>query len=228
LNRSTAIPKAGFSTGQGVDSLQKMSSQLPDGIGFGWTNMTYQEIKAGNLAIVVFALAFGFVYLIMAALYESWLTPISVLLAVPAGQAGALFLTWYRGFDNNIYTQVGLVMLIGMVGKSAILMVEFCVAERQKGLNVIEATAAGAKHRFRALIMTEMCMALGVLPLVLASGAGANSRQAIGTIIFAGMVTGLTFDVIFIPMLYALIGRLSKQPVPAEKPAGTGETHAGH
>ncbi len=225
----TAIPKPGFSTGQGVAALASISSKLPDGIGYTWTNMTYQEQKAGNLAIVVFALAFGFVYLIMAALYESWLTPISVLLAVPAGQAGALLLTWYRGFDNNIYTQVGLVMLIGMVGKSAILMVEFCVAERAKGLSVLDATAAGAKHRFRALIMTELCMALGVLPLVLASGAGANSRQAIGTIIFAGMITGLTFDVLFIPMLYALIARLSKQPKPvaaAQNSAGESGMHA--
>jgi HAE1 family hydrophobic/amphiphilic exporter-1 len=194
--------------------MKAMSSHLPDGIAYAWTNMTYQEIKAGNMAPIVFALAFLFVFLILSAQYESWTTPIAVLLSVPAGQAGALLLTWLRGFDNNIYTQIGLVMLIGMVAKSAILMVEFCVTERASGKNVVDAAVSGAGHRFRALVMTEMCMALGVLPLVVATGAGANSRHSMGTIIFAGMITGVTFDVLFMPMLYGLIARISRPPKP--------------
>jgi multidrug efflux pump subunit AcrB len=204
-----------------VAAMKVLSSRLPDGVGYDWTNMTYQEIKAGNLAPLIFGLAFIFVFLILAAQYESWSTPLAVLLAVPGGLFGALVLTYLRKFDNNIYTQIGLVMLVGMVAKTAILVVEFAVAKRQEGLSVAEAAATAAGLRFRAILMTVLCMAIGVVPLLVASGAGANSRRALGTVIFGGMVATMTIGMFLMPMMYSFIARFTKVKPKAAAAAAT-------
>jgi multidrug efflux pump subunit AcrB len=192
--------------------MEQMSGQLlPPSMGFEWSGVTYQQIEAGNQAPFIFTLAVVFVFLFLAAQYESWSTPFAVILAVPLALLGAVAGTWMRSLDNNIYTQIGLVLLIGLSSKSAIMIVEFAKQLREEGKPIIEAAVTAARLRFRAILMTAISFILGVIPLVIASGAGANSRQSLGTAVFAGMIAATAFGVFVIPVLYVVVQRTSER-----------------
>jgi HAE1 family hydrophobic/amphiphilic exporter-1 len=179
-------------------------------MGYEWSGVTYQQIEAGSQAPIIFGLALLFVFLFLAAQYESWSIPFAVLFSVPAAVFGAILATWLRAFDNNVYTQIGLVLLIGLSSKSAILIVEFAKQLRAEGKSIIEAASRAARLRFRAILMTAFSFILGVVPLVIATGAGANSRQALGTVVFGGMVAGTVIGVFLIPVLYVVVQRFSE------------------
>lgn len=199
----------GVSTGQALDLMASQADRiLPEGFGYEWTGTAYQQIKAGNIIVVVFALALVFVYLFLAAQYESWVLPVTIMATIPIGILGALAATLARGMDNNIYTQIGLVLLVGLVCKNAILVVEFAEELRKKGSGVIEATIEASKLRFRPILMTALSFVLGTAPLLIATGAGANSRKSIGTAVFGGMVVATVIGVVFIPVLYGLVRRV--------------------
>ena len=179
-------------------------------MGYEWSGTTYQQIKAGNQAPIIFTLAIVFVYLFLAAQYESWSIPLAVLFSVPLAILGAMLATWMRGYDNNIYTQIGLVLLIGLSAKIAILIVEFAKEQHEGGKSIIEAATEAARLRFRAILMTAFSFILGVLPLVIASGAGAASRRALGTAVFGGMLASTIFGIFLVPVFYVIVQRTSE------------------
>ena len=167
-------PAPGYSSGQALQTMEELARQvLPAGMGFEWTNMAYQQKKAAGEGTIIFGLAIIAVILILAALYESWTDPLAVVLVVPMAVLGAAAGLLIRGLDNNLYTQVGLVLLVGLASKNAILIVEFARDARKQGMGIIEAAVEGSRLRFRAILMTAFSFILGVLPLVVASGAGA-------------------------------------------------------
>jgi HAE1 family hydrophobic/amphiphilic exporter-1 len=202
----------GVSTGEAMaiveDMIQKKS---PQGIGFEWTALSYQEKKASGTAGIVFALALTVVYLILAALYESWVIPLAVVLSIPLAVLGAMLGLMYRGMDNNIYTQVGLVLLVGLGAKNAILIVEFAKANREKGMSITDSVVEAARLRLRPILMTALAFILGVFPLVHATGAGAASRQAIGTAVFYGMIGNTFLGLMFTPVLYVAITAVAEK-----------------
>ncbi len=201
----------GYSSGQAITAMQELSKKtLPPSMGYDWSGVTKQQLDAGNQAPVIFSLAIAFVFLFLAAQYESWTIPLAVLLSVPLAILGAVVATLLRAFDNNIYTQIGLVLLIGLSAKSAILIVEFAKQKRADGDSIIDAATGAAHLRFRAILMTAFSFILGVVPLVIASGAGAASRQSLGTAVFGGMLAATFFGVFFIPVLYVVIQRMSE------------------
>jgi len=202
----TGVPNPGYSSGQATAEMERLAAAtLPPQMGYEWSGVTYQQKAAGNLAPFIFGLAILFVFLFLAAQYESWSTPLAVLLSVPLAILGALLLTWSRGMDNNIYTQIGLVLLIGLSAKSAILIVEFAKQQREAGTPVVEAAETAARLRFRPILMTAFSFILGVIPLVIASGAGAASRRSLGTAVFGGMLVATIAGVFLIPVLYVLV-----------------------
>mgnify|MGYP002713102565 CR=1 FL=1 len=199
-------PAPGFSSGQAMAIIEDVAKQrLPQGFGYEWTGLSYQEILAGNQAPFIFALAVLLVYLVLAAQYESWGIPMAVILAVPLGIFGAMVSLMARGMDNNVYTQIGLILLIGLVCKNAILIVEFAKERRESGMSVVESAIEAAKLRFRPILMTAISFIFGTLPLIIATGAGAGSRQALGTAVFGGMVIATILGVFFTPALYASV-----------------------
>ena len=207
----------GVSSGEQIAEMERMSRELlPPTLGFQWSGVTYQQIAAGNLAPFIFGLAFIFVYLFLVAQYESWMIPLAVLLGVPAALAGAAWFSVSRGLDNNVYMQVGLVLLIGLVAKTAILIVEFAKVEHEGGLSIHDAAQKAAQLRFRAILMTAFSFILGVMPLVFASGAGAASRVSLGTAVFGGMLVGVTGMVLLTPVFFLVIQKMAeggKKPV---------------
>jgi HAE1 family hydrophobic/amphiphilic exporter-1 len=201
----------GYSSGQAIAAMETLAAQtLPMSMGYEWSGVTYQQIEAGDQAPFIFAMALIFVYLFLAAQYESWSIPLAVLLSVPLAIFGAVGLTWMRAFDNNIYTQIGLVLLIGLSCKSAILIVEFARQRRAEGKSILEAATEAANLRFRAILMTAFSFILGVIPLVIAGGAGAASRQSLGTAVFGGMIAGTVLGVFMIPVFYVVVQRISE------------------
>ncbi len=196
----------GKSSGETVALMEQIAAQqVPDGFGYEWTGMTYQEKKAGSAAPIVFGLALAFAFLFLAAQYESWSTPLTIMATIPIGVLGALFAVFLRGMDNNVYTQIGLVLLIALVCKNAILIVEFAEQLRKGGKSITDAAVEAAQLRFRPILMTALSFVLGTFPLVIASGAGANSRQAIGTAVFGGMLLATFLGVFLIPLMYVVV-----------------------
>ena len=202
----------GFSSGQAVAAMERAATTaLPRDFGYEWTGITYQELKAGSIASVVFGLAIVFVFLILAAQYESWAMPFMVLLAVPLALFGAFAVLWVRGMQIDVYSQIGFVMLIGLAAKNAILIVEFARRRREEGLSIVDAAMEAARLRLRPILMTAFAFILGVLPLMFATGAGAASRQSIGTTVFGGMVAATILSLVFVPVFYAVIEQLRER-----------------
>lgn len=207
----SGMPAAGSSSGEALDVMERLAAvKLPAGMGYEWTSMAYQEKKAGpEQAALVFGLAILVVLLILAAQYESWADPFAVILVVPMAVLGAVVALMSRALDNNIYTQVGLVLLVGLSAKNAILIVEFARDMRGKGKEVLDAAVEGSTLRFRPILMTSFAFIFGVLPLVVATGAGAVSRQAVGTAVCGGMLGVTLLGIFFTPVLYVLMQKLS-------------------
>jgi len=202
----------GYSSGQAMKAMEELAEQyMPEGMGYEWSGISYQEIKAGNLAPLIFGLSLVFVFLFLAALYESWAMPFMVMLAVPLALLGAMSAQWLRGLQDDIYCQIGLVMLIGLASKNAILIVEFAKQRREEGMPVQEAAMTAALIRLRPILMTAFAFILGVFPLVVASGAGANSRHSLGTAVFGGMIVSTLLSLIIVPVFYVIIENLRER-----------------
>jgi HAE1 family hydrophobic/amphiphilic exporter-1 len=180
-------------------------------MGYDWTAIAYQEKKVGGEALLIFALAVLLVYLVLAAQYESWTSPAAVVLVVPLALLGTVIAVALRGTDNNVYTQIGVVLLIALASKNAILIVEFAREQRTYGLDIAAAAVEAARLRFRPILMTSFAFILGVYPLVVASGAGAASRRALGTAVFGGMLTSTFLAVLFVPVFYVVFQGLSER-----------------
>jgi HAE1 family hydrophobic/amphiphilic exporter-1 len=205
----TGEAATGSSSGQALNLMEQMARTLPASMGYEWTGMSYQEKKVGSEAIMVFVLAIVLVFLVLAAQYESWTNPVAVILVVPLAVLGTVVALVMRGFDNNVYTQIGIVLLIGLASKNAILIVEFAMAEREKGKGILEAAMDAAQLRFRPILMTAISSIAGFMPLVVAAGAGAASRQAIGTAVVGGMVAATVMSLLFTPVFYVVMQKIS-------------------
>jgi len=201
---------AGFSTGEAMDEMEKLAAQLPPGFGFEWTGQSRQEKQAGSQATILYAFAILAVFLCLAALYESWSIPLSVILVVPLGVLGVVLATLFRGYANDVYFQVGLITIIGLSAKNAILIIEFAKDLQAQGKSVIESALAAAHMRFRPIVMTSLAFMLGVLPLAIASGAGSASQRAIGTGVIGGMAVGTVLAVFFVPIFFVVVRSIFK------------------
>jgi multidrug efflux pump subunit AcrB len=207
----TGQPSAGYGSGQAIAALSQTAAKvLPGDFGYEWSGESFEEIRNAGQQTQAYALALLFVFLLLAALYESWSLPFSVILGTPFAMAGALFGTWLLGLTNNVYTQIGIVLLIGLAAKNSILIVEFAKMKHdQEQLSLEDAAMQAARLRFRPILMTSFAFILGTLPLMFASGSGANSRIAIGTTVVVGMTVATGLGIFIIPMLYVLIARVA-------------------
>jgi HAE1 family hydrophobic/amphiphilic exporter-1 len=196
----------GYSSGQGITAMESLAKKMMmPGMTFQWTGLTLDEIESGGKALIIFGLGLLVVYLTLSAQYESFALPFIILLAVPMAVLGALGFMSLRGLANDVYCQIGLVMLIGLSAKNAILIVEFAEQLRKKGRTIVEAAIEGAELRLRPILMTSFAFILGVLPLVFATGAGALGRRSVGTTIVGGMVFSTVLNLFFIPVLYVIL-----------------------
>ncbi len=202
----------GYSSGEAIDLIKKIAEEkLPRGYGIGWAGISADEVAQGNQAIYIFLICLGFVYLILAAQYESFILPLSVILCLPAGIFGAFFFLKLFGLENNIYAQIAMVMLIGLLGKNAVLIVEFASQRRSEGVSVYKATLEGARIRFRPILMTSFAFIAGLIPLMFASGPGKLGNRTIGTAAAGGMLIGTIFGVFLIPGLYFIFGSIASR-----------------
>jgi HAE1 family hydrophobic/amphiphilic exporter-1 len=208
INGST---KPGYSSGDAITALKETAAQvLPQGYGYEFSGLSREELLSGSKTVYIFALSIGFVFLFLAALYESWSVPFSVLLSVPLGAFGAiLFLTFWPDLTNNVYAQIGLITLIGLAAKNAILIVEFAKERVDAGMELEKATLEAVRLRLRPIIMTSMAFILGVVPLMIASGAGAEARKTIGWTVFGGMLTATSLAIFIVPVLFYLITKMA-------------------
>jgi HAE1 family hydrophobic/amphiphilic exporter-1 len=206
INASAA---PGYSSGQAIQAMEELSGRmLPQGFSFAWSGLSLEEIAAGGQSTLIFGLGLLLVYLTLAAQYESLTLPFIILLSVPLAVMGALLAEWGRGLPNDVYCQIGLVMLIGLSAKNGILVVEFAEQLRARGLGVAEAAVEAARIRLRPILMTSLAFILGVMPLVFASGAGREARHAVGTAVAGGMIASTFLNLAFIPVLYVVVKRL--------------------
>ena len=222
-------PAVGFSAGQGIHLMEQVAEHnLPAGMSFDWTAIAYQAKQVGNQAYFIYALSITLVFLVLAAQYESWTSPAAVILVVPIALVGVILALISRGLDNNLYTQVGLVLMIALASKNAILVVEFARELRGEGMSITDAAVEATRRRFRPIVMTSFAFILGVVPLMKAGGAGAASQQAIGTVVFGGMLASTLLAIPFVPVFYVLTQRLSewRHPVRVAPKPLEGETAA--
>ena len=219
LNRYNGVPSMqiqgspapGVTTGEAMAEVERLVGQLPPGFNAAWTGLSLEERQSGNQAPLLYALSLAVVFLCLAALYESWSIPFAVMLAMPIGVLGALLWTWLGGYQNGVFFQVGLLTVIGLTGKNAILIVEFARDRHEAGEPLFDAVKEAARQRFRPIIMTSMAFSLGVLPLVLSTGAGSGGRNAIGTSVLGGTLSATILGVLFVPLFFVLVTRRRKQ-----------------
>jgi multidrug efflux pump len=213
--------KEGFSSGEALKAMEEVAAEtLPAGYGFAWSGMAYEEKKSGGTSAAAFAFGLIIVFLLLAAQFESWTLPGSVMTAVPFGILGALAFNWARGLSNDVYFQIGLLVLIGLGAKNAVLRVTFAVELREQGLSIMDATVKSGEERFRPIIMTSLAFIFGVLPLAIATGAGANARHSIGTGIMGGMIGEATLAMLYVPLFFYLFDKLSERNKPKIAAAG--------
>ena len=213
---------AGHSSGEGLKKMEEIADQaLPSSVGYEWTGIAYQEKKAGNAAVITFSLAVLLVFMVLAAQYESLTSPAAVIFVVPLGLLGSAAAVWFRGMDINVYTQIGLVLIIALACKNAILIVEVARELRAEGRSILEAAVEASRRRFRPILMTSFAFILGVYPLTVSEGAGAGSRRALGTAVFGGMIASTILAVGFVPLFYVIwqnISELRRKPKGESKP----------
>jgi multidrug efflux pump len=200
----------GHSTGEALDEMERLAAKLPPGFAFEWTGQSREEKLAGSTVMVLIGFSLLAVFLALAALYESWSIPVSVLLVVPLGVLGALLAATLRGMPNDVYFKVGLITIIGLGAKNAVLIIEFAKDLQAQGMSVIDAAIKACHLRFRPILMTSLAFILGVLPLVIASGAGSASQRAIGTGVMGGMVAATSLGVVFVPVFFVVIRSIFK------------------
>jgi len=206
----SGAPAPGFSSGQAKDAVERIAAEtLPPGIAYEWTELTYQEILAGNSAAWVFPIAILLVFLVLAALYESLVLPLSILLIVPMAIFAGLAGVWLTHGDNNIFTQIGLMVLVGLSAKNAILIVEFARELEFAGRDPVRAAIEAARLRLRPILMTSLAFVMGVVPLAFATGAGSEMRRAMGVAVFSGMIGVTVFGIFLTPVFYVLLRRLA-------------------
>ena len=212
-------PAPGRSSGEAMAAMEEIVSKLPQGIGFDWTGLSYQERQAGTQTAPLYAFSILVIFLCLAALYESWPIPIAILLALPLGAIGSVIASTLRGLPNDVYFQIGLLTTLGLTTKNAILIVQFAKARAEQGMGLIEATLEAARLRLRPIVMTSLAFGFGVLPLALTTGAGAGAMNAIGTSVLGGMITGTVLVILFAPLFYVLIQKTlgKRHPQPAAK-----------
>jgi len=211
-------PSPGHSSGEAMNALEALSAtSLPLSMSFAWSELSYQEKQAATGLAVIFVFAVLMVYLLLAAQYESWTLPISVCLSVPTALLGAVIAVKMRGMENNVYTQIGLILLVALSTKTAILLTEFASAQRKSGMSIFDSAVESVKLRFRAVLMTALSFILGVIPLLIASGAGSSSRQILGTTVFGGMVAATLLSLIVVPMMYFSIQTIAEKITSSKK-----------
>jgi multidrug efflux pump len=210
-------PALGYSSGDAMAAVDRIASQLPDGVGIRFTGISYEERMSGSQAPALYAISILIVFLCLAALYESWSVPVSVIMVVPLGVIGAVIATLLRGLSNDVFFQVGLLTTVGLSAKNAILIVEFAKAlHEEQGKPLLEAAVEAARLRLRPIIMTSLAFMLGVLPLAISNGAGSGSQHSIGTGVIGGMITATFLAVFFVPMFFVVICNLFSKKTPDE------------
>jgi len=220
-------PAPGYSSGQAQAAMEKLAKDnLPNGMSYEWTELTYQQILAGNTAVLVFPLCVLLVFLVLASLYESLTLPLAVILIVPMVLLSAIAGVWLSGGDNNVFTQIGLIVLVGLACKNAILIVEFAKSLHEHGKSLVDAAIEACRMRLRPIVMTSLAFMLGVFPLAVSSGAGAGSQHAIGTGVIGGMITATVLAIFWVPLFFVVVNALVERKRKPTRPDGPAEKGA--